>query len=151
MNSLATCPLCHPANETVLWRNDTLRVIGVDGGLHPGLTRVIWQDHVKEMTDLPGAARALLMETVWRVEQTQRDILRPDKVNLAQLGNMAPHVHWHIIPRWACDSHFPEAIWAPAPLRSPLEQQQWHARMSQIEALVPQYRAALATVLSDHS
>ena len=151
MSVLAGCPLCHPANETVLWRNDMLRVIGVDDGMHPGFTRVIWQDHVKEMTDLPAAARAVLMEVVCCVEQTQRDVLQPDKVNLAQLGNMAPHVHWHVIPRWACDSHFPEAIWAPAPLRSTQAQQQWLARRAQIEALVPQYRAQLDTALSRYS
>ena len=37
---------------------------------------------------------------------------RPDKVNLAALGNMVPHLHWHVIPRWRGDRHFPDAIWA---------------------------------------
>jgi len=23
-----------------------------------------------------------------------------------------PHVHWHVIPRWLDDSHFPQPIWA---------------------------------------
>ena len=148
MNAAGNCPLCHPTGVTVIWRNDVLRVIDVDDASHPGFTRVIWNEHVKEMTELPAAARSSLMETVWLVEQTQRDFLRPDKVNLAQLGNMVPHLHWHVIPRWSCDSHFPEAIWAPAPSRSAAQQQQWHARKAEIDTLLPLYRAALVDALS---
>ena len=40
--------------------------------------------------------------------------MRPTKINLASLGNVVPHVHWHIIPRWTHDSHFPDPIWAHA-------------------------------------
>jgi len=38
--------------------------------------------------------------------------LQPDKVNLASLGNAVPHLHWHVIGRFAWDSHFPGAVWA---------------------------------------
>jgi diadenosine tetraphosphate (Ap4A) HIT family hydrolase len=24
---------------------------------------------------------------------------------------MVPHVHWHVIPRWHDDRHFPEPVW----------------------------------------
>jgi len=48
------------------------------------------------------------------VETAVREIARPDKINLASLGNMVPHVHWHVIPRWADDVNFPDAIWAAA-------------------------------------
>lgn len=37
--------------------------------------------------------------------------MHPDKINLAQLGNMVPHLHWHLIPRYKDDTHFPESIW----------------------------------------
>jgi diadenosine tetraphosphate (Ap4A) HIT family hydrolase len=40
--------------------------------------------------------------------------LQPDKINLASLGNMVPHLHWHVVPRWRDDSHFPAPIWAAA-------------------------------------
>ena len=45
------------------------------------------------------------------VEQAVRQLFSPDKINLASFGNMVPHVHWHIIPRWRDDRHFPEPIW----------------------------------------
>jgi len=41
-------------------------------------------------------------------------VQRPDKVNLASFGNMTPHLHWHVIPRWRDDSHFPQSIWSAA-------------------------------------
>ena len=24
---------------------------------------------------------------------------------------MTPHLHWHVIPRWHDDRHFPEPVW----------------------------------------
>ena len=108
------CPLCRPGTETVLWRDDFCRVIWVDDARYPGFCRVILHAHVKEMTDLHSSDRLRLMETVFTVEAAVRDIVRPDKINLASLGNVVPHVHWHVIPRWAEDVNFPDAIWAPA-------------------------------------
>ena len=84
--------------------------------MFPGFTRVIWNDHAREMTDLREDERNTLMQVVFRVEQVMRDILEPDKINLASLGNMVAHVHWHIIPRWQDDIAFPAPVWnAPSP------------------------------------
>ncbi len=64
------------------------------------------------MTDLDGAERDGLMAVVYAVEAAIRETLRPDKMNLASLGNMTPHVHWHIVPRFGGDRHFPGPVWA---------------------------------------
>lgn len=53
------------------------------------------------------------MKAVYAVERAIRRILVPAKVNLASLGNQVPHVHWHVIPRFSNDAHFPLPIWAP--------------------------------------
>jgi diadenosine tetraphosphate (Ap4A) HIT family hydrolase len=37
-----------------------------------------------------------------------------DKINLASLGNKTPHVHWHLIPRFENDKHFPNSHWGTA-------------------------------------
>ncbi len=42
------------------------------------------------------------------------DLLRPAKINLASLGNVVPHLHWHVVARFEWDSHFPQPIWASA-------------------------------------
>ena len=106
------CPLCAPSAEECVWSNRELRVILVSDRDYPGFCRVIWQAHVAEMTDLDAGARARLMAAVWAVEAAIRTVLKPDKVNLASLGNQVPHLHWHVIPRFRADAHFPDPIWA---------------------------------------
>jgi diadenosine tetraphosphate (Ap4A) HIT family hydrolase len=61
---------------------------------------------------LPPAERQRLMNVVFAVEAAIREVAKPDKINLASLGNVVPHLHWHVIPRWATDPNFPDAIWA---------------------------------------
>lgn len=110
---MSTCPLCDPQDELVLWRDATLRVILVQDHDYPAFCRVILNRHVREMTDLPCDERARLMQAVFAVETALRDLLHPDKINLASLGNQAPHLHWHVIPRFEDDRHFPGPVWAP--------------------------------------
>jgi len=107
-----SCELCEKDGGAVLWRDELCRVVrpAVEG--YPGFLRVIVNRHVKEMTDL--AERERLMRVVFACEQALRTLCQPDKVNLASLGNVVPHVHWHVIARFADDAHFPDAIWATA-------------------------------------
>lgn len=140
------CSLCQTDGGRVIWRSDALRVIAVEDA-HPGFTRVVWNEHVSEMTQLPVPARNALMEAVWQVEQAQRQVLAADKINLAQFGNMVPHLHWHVVPRWSNDSHFPEAIWAPAPARSHAQAMAWTQHKSRITELLPSYWDALRRTL----
>ena len=107
------CPLCTSTGGELVWQDADHRVILADEPRHPGFCRVIWAAHVREMSDLPEADAARLMSTVLAVERVLRERLAPDKVNLASLGNVVPHLHWHVIPRWHDDSHFPDPVWAP--------------------------------------
>lgn len=107
-----TCPLCDTPGGELLWQDDFCRVVlATDTPDYPGFCRVILNRHVAEMTDLLPQERSRLMMTVMKVEQALRDLLHPDKINLAALGNVVPHVHWHVIPRFADDPHFPNPIW----------------------------------------
>ena len=106
------CLLCQTSGGTVLWQNEHLRVIDANDALYPGFTRVIWMAHVVEMTDLSAVEQAELLRIVLLVEAVQRAELKPDKINLAAFGNVVPHLHWHVIPRWQGDPHFPQAVWA---------------------------------------
>ena len=105
------CELCETAGGEILWQNAELRVVLVDDADYPGFCRVIWNSHVTEMTDLAAPQEQRLMQAVFAVEQVLREVLHPDKINLASLGNMTPHLHWHVIPRFADDPHFPNPIW----------------------------------------
>ena len=130
----ANCLLCQSPGGTVLWQNEQLRVIDACDALYPGFTRVIWTAHVVEMTDLTTAEQIELLRVVLLVEQSQRLELKPDKVNLAAFGNVVPHLHWHVIPRWQDDPHFPQAVWAALPsadAQAQAAQEAWRARVQQ--------------------
>lgn len=96
----------------MLWKNGLCRIVLASESDYRGLCRVIVGRHVREMTDLSGEERGRLMAVVFATEAVLRDILAPDKINLASLGNVVPHLHWHVIPRYRDDRHFPGAIWA---------------------------------------
>lgn len=108
-----TCELCELAAPTV-YRDDRLSIIMVDDAAYPGFCRVIWNAHVKEMSDLAAPERAYVNEAVHQVELALRGVMQPAKINLASLGNMVPHLHWHVIPRFEDDAQFPSPVWAPA-------------------------------------
>ena len=105
------CELCENAGGEILWEGDFCRAVWAYEPDHPGLCRVIWDRHVKETTDLKSVERERLMRVVFAVEQALVTVLAPDKINVASLGNRVPHIHWHIIPRFRDDPHFPNPIW----------------------------------------
>ena len=107
-----TCSLCIPSPHAIrLWEDDFCRVVLLHDADYPAYCRVELLAHVKEMTDLAPNERARMMKTVFAVETAMRAVIQPDKINLASLGNKTPHLHWHIIPRFADDKHFPNSHW----------------------------------------
>lgn len=135
------CDLCQllaaPPDGALVWRDHQLSVVAVDEAEYPGFTRVVWNAHVKEMTDLTAAERNRVMDAVWAVEAAQRAVLAPEKINLASFGNMTPHVHWHVIPRYRDDAHFPSPTWAVAQRASA------PAALAARRALLPALHAAI--------
>ncbi len=123
-------------------RDARLRVVLPHEPLYPGFARVIWNAHVAEMSDLSESDRAHLMGVLMAVERAQREGLSPDKINLASLGNMVPHLHWHVVPRWRDDSHFPASVWSP--LAAGRDATQVQTRIGLTEARLPAYQALLA-------
>lgn len=109
-----TCTLCQPCQHETLWQDDFCRVVCIDDPDYPAYCRVELIAHIKEMTDLAPLDRARMMKVVFAVETAMREVLNPDKINLASLGNMTPHIHWHIIPRYQDDKHFPNSYWGEA-------------------------------------
>ena len=117
---MSVCELCTQIGGELLWEEPLLRIVRVEDPLYPGFLRVICRSHHKEMTDLGLSDRQRIMQAVFAAEQALRETLSPHvpdmKINLASLGNVTPHVHWHVIVRVSDDPHFPTPIWGP-PLR----------------------------------
>ena len=95
-----------------------------------------FQGNLTEFTDLATPERRLCMALVCGVERVLREQLAPTKINLASLGNVTPHLHWHVIARFDWDSHFPQPVWG--------ERQQVKVRLIEIDAPHPQPVTAVA-------
>ncbi len=139
---MQTCDLCNNTGGELLHHTAQWRVVLVDDPHYPGFCRVIWNEHIKEMTDLVPLQRQAVMQTVCKVEDVIRRIMQPEKINLASLGNMTPHVHWHIIPRYLDDAHFPQPVWGTQQ-REP-DATVLAARHARLHALKQALRDALA-------
>jgi diadenosine tetraphosphate (Ap4A) HIT family hydrolase len=81
-------------SDAYLQRADTQR----------GYTISIWRGrHVAEPTELePDEASAYWLE-VMRVARALESHLQPVKMNYDLLGNSLPHLHTHLVPRYADD------------------------------------------------
>ncbi|KQW41993.1 MULTISPECIES: HIT family protein [unclassified Roseateles] len=113
-----TCPLCTTDGGLVIARTTQFRVVRVVDGdearRFPAFYRLIWNHHVAEFSDLSVTDRHASMDAVTEIERVLRSLLAPTKVNIASLGNVVPHLHWHVIARFDWDSHFPAPVWAAA-------------------------------------
>jgi diadenosine tetraphosphate (Ap4A) HIT family hydrolase len=121
----ATCIFCAGSGGDVLFEDDICRVVlvtGDEGEAFPGFCRVISNRHAEEVSDLAANEQSHMFAVVMAAEMAIRKVQRPDKINLASLGNVVAHVHWHVIPRWIDDSHFPGPIWATAKRTAPSRQ-----------------------------
>jgi diadenosine tetraphosphate (Ap4A) HIT family hydrolase len=138
----ADCTLCQGDGGAVVARTPLLRAVLIDDPDYPAFVRVIWNAHVIELSDLAEPERARLMLAVHAVETALREVIKPDKINLASLGNQVPHLHWHVIARFAGDAHFPQPIWA-ARQREPDAD-----RLAMCRQKLPALRARIIELLS---
>ena len=137
------CPLCEADGGLLVFRNDDLRIIQADEAGFPAFYRVVWNRHVAEFSDLTAVERDTCMNAVVALEQVLREQLQPTKINLAALGNMVAHLHWHVIARFAWDSHFPAPVWAASQRPADADQvAAVAARCLQINRLIAEKMAA---------
>lgn len=145
----SNCILCREVGGRLIWENDSVRIINAEEAYYPAFTRVIYQSHVREMSDLEPAQRHALMDFVWLVETVQREVLQPTKINLAQFGTMVPHIHWHIIPCFENDPHYPDAIWSAT--KQPTDNTLTQDYLNNQKELLAQYESSLINRLKSIS
>ena len=78
----------------------------------PGYCLLFAKEHVTELFHLDTAVRQGMMEEVTRTAAVLADLFKADKINYELLGNMVPHIHWHLVPRLCTDPLWPRPIWA---------------------------------------
>lgn len=77
-----------------------------------GYCFVIARNHVSELFHLDIRTRSGIIEEVNSVAAALFKTFSPAKINYELLGNMVPHMHWHIVPRFTDDPLWPRPIWS---------------------------------------
>ena len=112
--SAADCRACRsdwPPADDFIAECGPAKVYLHDDQFFPGWTLVILTRHATELYDLERAERAALMEAVTEVAQALAAVYGAVKMNYALLGNVLPHIHWHLVPRRADDPIPTQPVW----------------------------------------
>ncbi|MDZ4365893.1 MAG: HIT family protein [Afipia sp.] len=91
------------------------RVLVIKDANYPWLLLVPRRADVIEIIDLNEVEQAQLMTEINRVARVLKDITKPDKMNIAALGNVVPQLHVHIIARRTSDAAWPRPVWGVVP------------------------------------
>jgi diadenosine tetraphosphate (Ap4A) HIT family hydrolase len=87
----------------------------------PWLILVPRRPGLVDLIDLDREGRAALMEEIARAAEALRALYRPEKLNVAALGNVVPQLHVHVIARFRSDPAWPRPIWNVKPALEPYE------------------------------
>jgi diadenosine tetraphosphate (Ap4A) HIT family hydrolase len=83
----------------------------MDDARFPWLVLVPRIAGARELIDLDdGDQRALLAE-INLIGRALEALWRPDKLNIAALGNVVPQLHVHVIARFVGDAAWPRPVW----------------------------------------
>ena len=97
-----------------------------------GYTLVFSRAHVTELFHLDQGVRQQVIEEVNRVAVALNQVYRPTKMNYELLGNMVPHMHWHLVPRFSDDPLWPRPIWSEPHPEKPLTADQYREAIGTI-------------------
>jgi diadenosine tetraphosphate (Ap4A) HIT family hydrolase len=89
------------------------RVLSINDADYPWLVLVPRRANVIEIADLGDEAKLLMVE-IAQVSRVLKEVTRCDKINVAAIGNVVPHLHVHIVARWKHDPLWPKPIWGVA-------------------------------------
>ncbi|WP_395020814.1 HIT domain-containing protein [Dongia sp.] len=87
------------------------RVLRMNDRAYPWLILVPRRVEKREIIDLSTADQGLLLGEIARASRAIRQALKPDKLNVAALGNVTPQLHVHVIGRFTDDPAWPRPIW----------------------------------------
>jgi len=104
------CPLCariealRSGADPFLVREfaHSILVVG-EHQFYRGYCVLLLKRHAREPHEMPERARAGMYRELARAARAVEGAFRPWKMNYTCLGNVVPHVHWHLIPRYEDD------------------------------------------------
>jgi diadenosine tetraphosphate (Ap4A) HIT family hydrolase len=89
----------------------------MDDANHPWLVLVPRVAGMVEIIDLEAAQRAQLTVEIDAACRALKALFKPDKLNVAALGNLVPQLHVHVIARYRDDIAWPRPVWGSATAR----------------------------------
>ena len=98
--------------DTILVKNLSLcQLLLMNNYLYPWFILVPKKPNLVEIIDLSIEEQDDLMREISAVSKALKVLFKPDKINIAALGNMVPQLHIHIIARFKNDKTFPKPVW----------------------------------------
>ena len=91
------------------------RVLLIKDANYPWLLLVPRRADATEIIDLNEVEQGQLMTEINRVARALNEVAKPDKLNIAALGNLVPQLHIHIIARRIGDAAWPRPVWGVMP------------------------------------
>jgi diadenosine tetraphosphate (Ap4A) HIT family hydrolase len=90
---------------------DLSRVLLMNDARFPWLILVPQRARMRDLVDLSRDDQIILLDEVNRCADALKELDRPDKLNIATLGNMVPQLHVHVIARHIGDAAWPRPVW----------------------------------------
>jgi diadenosine tetraphosphate (Ap4A) HIT family hydrolase len=91
------------------------RLLLMNDSRYPWFILVPERGNIREIHELEDAARRQLWDESARLSRTLTGLLKPDKLNIAALGNQVPQLHVHHIVRYVHDATWPQPVWGKLP------------------------------------
>ncbi len=101
-----------------------------------GYTFLTLKWHEEELYKLVDKDRKRFLEDMSLVGNALSKAFKPDKMNYELLGNSMPHLHWHLIPRYASDPMWGRPIWAGNRRRKRLNEEGYELLKRRIETSI---------------
>jgi diadenosine tetraphosphate (Ap4A) HIT family hydrolase len=75
--------------------------------------------HAIRLDQLTSTEWQMYASDLHRVVNATVAVCKPDHMNVESLGNVMPHLHWHVVPRYKDDGRWGQPIWAPDVAKQP--------------------------------
>jgi diadenosine tetraphosphate (Ap4A) HIT family hydrolase len=87
------------------------RVLLMDDARYAWLILVPRRMGMREWIDLAHAEQHRLLDEIALCSSALHSVVRPDKLNVAALGNVVPQLHMHVLARHVGDPAWPKPVW----------------------------------------
>jgi len=87
------------------------RLLLMDDARWPWLILVPRRAGLRELIELERDAQHALLEEINACAHVLHALDKPDKLNIATLGNVVPQLHVHVIARHVGDAAWPRPVW----------------------------------------